>query len=169
MGFLTNKKFYLSGPIEFGSENWREPIIEKLKNDFSIDVYDPFSDPKQQWVDKIIEAKAKHDYQAIQDIAKKFVRKDLGMVDRSDGLIAYLPYKVPTTGTHHEIINSINSKKPTLLVCPQGKENVPVWYYGISKIQHMFGSWDELFVFLKEVNEGHHQDDDKWSFVYDLV
>lgn len=169
MGFLTSKKFYLSGPIEFGNENWRDPIIDRLKKDFSIDVYDPFSDPKQQWIDKISEAKKNHDYQAIQEIAKKFVRKDLGMVDRSDGLIAYLPYKIPTTGTHHEIINSINSKKPTLLVCPQGKENIPVWYYGISKIQHMFGSWDELFCFLKEVNEGQHQNDDKWSFVYDLV
>lgn len=169
MGFLTNKKFYLSGPIEFGCENWRDDIIKRLRENFSIDVYDPFSDPKQQWVEKIAEARKNKDYQAIQDIAKKFVRKDLGMVDRSDGLIAYLPYKVPTIGTHHEVINSINSKKPTLLVCPQGKENIPVWYYGISKTDHMFGSWDDLFVFLNEVNKGLHQSDDKWSFVYDLV
>ena len=169
MGFLTNKKFYLSGPIEFGSENWRDSVIKKLQLNFNIDVYDPFSDPKQQWIEKITEAKIKKDYDAIQEISKKFVRKDLGMVDRSDGLIAYLPYKVPTTGTHHEIINSINSKKPTLLVCPQGKENIPVWYYGILKTQHMFGCWEDLFLFLNEVNDGLHQNDDKWSFVYDLV
>ena len=169
MAFLNNKKFYLSGPIEFVRENWRDSVIKQLKDDFCVDVYDPFSDPKQQWVEKIAEAKFNKNYQAIQDIAKKFVRKDLGMVDRSDGLIAYLPYKIPTIGTHHEVINSINAKKPTLLVCPQGKENVPVWYYGICKIDHMFGSWDELFKFLHEVNQGLHQNDDKWSFVYDLV
>jgi hypothetical protein len=102
-------------------------------------------------------------------IAKAFVRKDLAMVDRADFTIAYLPSGVPTTGTHHEIINSNNAKKPTMLVCPQGKEFIPLWYYGFIPHEFMFGSWDGLWEYLCEVNKGKHVHNDRWAFTYGLV
>jgi nucleoside 2-deoxyribosyltransferase len=68
-----------------------------------------------------MQARDNKDYDTMAKIAKGFLRKDLSLVDRTDFLIANLPYKVPTTGTTHEIINSVNAKKPTMLVCEQGK------------------------------------------------
>ncbi len=102
-------------------------------------------------------------------IAKLFVRKDLSMVDRADLTIGYLPYRIATTGTHHELINSINAKKPTLLICPEGKEKVPAWYYGIVPHQVVFGDWNDLYAYLDEVEAGKHKDNNRWAFIYGLV
>src|SRR5581483_419345 len=109
MSFLKNAKVYLSGPIEFGDDkvNWRLDPKEVLAQEFQLNVFDPFDDPKQQWAPLLEEARSRNDYETMRQIAKNFIRKDLCLVDRSDFLIAYLPYKVPTTGTHHEIINSV--------------------------------------------------------------
>jgi nucleoside 2-deoxyribosyltransferase len=170
MPVLKNKRAYLSGPIEYDSEeNWRIEPTKILSEEFEIDLFDPFSDPKQQWVPILEAARKNKSYEQMANIAKAFVRKDLCLVDRSDFLIAYLPKRIPTTGTHHEIINGVNAKKPTLLVCPQGKEYVPLWYYGFVPHETMFGSWDELYIYLREIDEGKHKDDDRWAFVYGLV
>lgn len=91
------------------------------------------------------------------------------MVDRSDFLVAYVPYKVPTTGTIHEIVNSNNAKKPTLIICPEGKEFAPAWLWGILPPSYFFGSWIELFNYLTEVDNGNHKEDNRWHFCYGIV
>ena len=170
MNYLKNTKFYLSGPIEFAEgENWRDKIIENLKKLFKINVFDPFSDPKQQWVNQIKTYKQEKDYKKLAEIAKQFVRKDLSMVDRCDALIAYLPHKVPTVGTHHEIINANNMKKPVILVCPQGKENLPIWYYGCLNHETFFNNWDEVYDYLEAVNTGKLMEKNRWNVVYGIV
>lgn len=171
MGHLKNKRAYLSGAIEFGEKlhNWRIDPIEVMTSKFEINVFDPFSDPKQQWIDELNLARLNKDYLKIRKIAKNFVRKDLCMVDRSDFLVAYMPYKVPTTGTIHEIVNSNEAKKPTLIVCPQGKENAPIWLWGILPENYFFSSWEDLYAYLQEVTEGKHLGDDRWHFCCGLI
>lgn len=169
--YLKGKRCYLSGPIENDTEgvNWRDAPKAILTKEFKIDLFDPFADPKQVFADELYDARDTKDYDTIVRIAKGFVRKDLSMVDRADFVIAYLPYKVPTTGTHHEVINSNNAKKPTLLVCPQGKQYVPLWYYGFIPHAFMFGSWKDLYTYLREVNNYKHKDNNRWHFIYGLV
>lgn len=171
MNYLKNTKAYLSGPIEYDNDglNWRTKPKEMLTDAFGINLFDPFEDPKQQWVPAIQEAKEKLDYDAMETIARRFVRKDLAMVDRADFIIAYLPYRVPTTGTHHEIIMANDNKKPVLLVCPEGKQHIPLWYRGFIPHQVTFGSWEELYMYLHEVDEGVHKDNNRWAFVYGLL
>lgn len=168
---LCGKKCYLGGPIQHdtSNENWRSVPSRVLRDVYKIDLFDPFSDPKQQFVPLLQDAIKVKDYETMREIAKTFVRKDLCIVDRADFLISYLPYKVPTTGTHHEIIVSSNAKKPTLLVCPEGKEHIPAWYYGFIPIEHMFGGWSDLYTYLDEVNEGKWKADFRWSYVYGLI
>jgi len=171
MSFLSGKRCYLSGPIEqcTAKENWRVPVKKILTERFGIDVFDPFDDPKQQWVPSLNEARANCDYDEMAKISRNFVRKDLAMVDRADFICAQLPYRVATCGSHHEIINSVNAKKPTLLVCPEGKQFLPLWYYGFIPHEVMFGSWDDLFSYLQDVEDGKHKDNNRWAFVYGLV
>ena len=168
---LEGTKVYLSGPIEYGDSgiNWRDEPSRILKEEFKISVFDPFADPKQQWVPALKEARDNKNYAEMTRIAKSFVRKDLALVDRSDFLIAYLPKQIPTTGTHHEIINSVNAKKPTLLVCPQGKENIPLWYYGFIPHEAMFGGWEDLYNYLRDVNARKYLDNNRWAYVYGLI
>lgn len=166
---LRNARCYLSGPIENDRNdlNWRTEPSKVLRERFGIDLFDPFSDPKQQWVPALAEARTKGDYDTMVKIAKLFVRKDLCMVDRVDFTIAYLPYKVPTTGTTHEIINSNNAKKPTLLVTDSPNITyIPLWYFGFIPTEFMFAGWDDLFSYLEDVNAGKHKQNNRWSYIY---
>jgi nucleoside 2-deoxyribosyltransferase len=167
---LLGARCYLSGPIECDttSFNWREQPVQILTTEFGINVFDPHADPKQQWLPQLKEAKAKKDYEKMSTIAHAFVRKDLSIVDRSDFLISYLPAGVRTTGTVHEIINSVNSKKPTLLVS-EHKEDIPLWFYGFIPHEVMFSGWDELYSYLKDVNEGKHIHNRRWAFIYGII
>lgn len=163
---LKNKHFYLSGPIEFNQGDWREKPKSVLEKEFEINVFDPYVDPKQQWKDEIDKAKNGGDYEKIAKIAKSFFMKDMNMVQKCDALIAYLPYKVPTIGTHHEIIKNFEFNKPTLLICPEGVKFLPIWYFGFIPLEYMFGSWESLFYYLKEINSGEqHLDDIRWDFI----
>lgn len=166
-GYLEGKSCYLGGPIQYGQPGWRDYPKNILFKYFGINVFDPFTDPKQQWLPEIKKAQDEKDYEKIAKIAKAFVRKDLGTIDRQDFTISYLPYKVPTAGTVHEIVVADNLKKPALLVTNQNDISyIPIWYYGFIPIEFMFPNWEKLFKYLKEVNEGFHKDKDEWSFVY---
>jgi len=167
MGFLQNQRVYLSGPIQHDvTEDWRNLPRKVLVEEFGINLFDPFSDPKQQWVPILKDAQKNGDLETIVRISKSFVRKDLCMVDRADFVIAYLPYKVPTTGTTHEIINSNNAKKPTLLVTDSNVTQIPLWYFGFIPTEFMFAGWESLFSYLREVDEGKHRQNNRWSYIY---
>jgi nucleoside 2-deoxyribosyltransferase len=170
VGVLKNLRTYLSGAIEHAdpTEDWRTPVKTVLASRFGIKVFDPFDDPKQEKRARMAEYREQHRYDDLADIVHKFVRMDLSIVDRADLVIAYVPYKVPTTGTVHEIILANNAKKPTLLVCPQGKNRVADWYWGFIPHQFMFGSWDDLYAYLAEVDDGKHADNDRWYFSYNF-
>jgi hypothetical protein len=169
--YLKDKRCYLSGAIEYSQEdNWRNLPKQILKDRFNVNVFDPFEDPKQQWSPLLKKAKEDKNYDAIIKITHDFVRKDLSMVDHSHFLIAYLPHKVPTTGTVHEIINSNNAKKPTLLVTDSNDiTNIPLWYWGFISPEFMFPNWDALFKYLKEVDDGFHQTNRRWNLVHGLI
>ncbi len=171
MNFLKNSKCYLSGAIEHDNSdlNWRTDPVKHLTELFGIDIFDPFADPKQQWVPHLKKAREECNYEEMARIADSFVHKDLGTLDRSDFLIAYLPKNIPTVGTHHEIISANHLKRPTLLVCPEGKNHVPLWYYGFIPHEFMFGGWEELYDYLREVDDGKHKNNKRWRFVYKLV
>jgi hypothetical protein len=171
LNFLRNKRCYLSGPIQYAKDEfWRSEPIHVLQSRFGIDLFDPFSDEKQKWTENILKAKEFNDTETLTSIAKQFVRKDLAMVDRSDFLIAYLPKGIQTVGTVHEIVNSNQSKKPTLLVVDTPTiMDIPLWYFGFIKTKYMFAGWKNLYEYLEEVDSGKHKDDNKWHLVYDLI
>jgi nucleoside 2-deoxyribosyltransferase len=173
MSVLTGKQCYLAGPIENASDpnalNWRIEPRKILREKFGINLFDPTEDPKQQWAASLHKAREEKDYNKMVRIAKSFVQKDLATIDKSDFIIAYLPYRTPTTGTIHEIIHSDDVKKPVILICPQGKEFLPLWFYGFIDQNTMFGSWNDLYFYLEEVNNGKHISNRRWNLVYGLV
>jgi hypothetical protein len=91
------------------------------------------------------------------------------IVQKSDFVTAYVPHGVPTIGTVHEIIFADSIKLPVMLICPQGKKKVGKWYFGIVDHNMIFGSWADYYSYLREVNDGKHKDNFRWSFVYGLI
>jgi hypothetical protein len=199
MGKLKNSRCYLSGPIEqdLATNNWREEPTKILTERFSVDLFDPFTDSKQIKTADIKKARTERDMETLRRIGQGFVRKDLAEVDRADFIIARMafedvfyvsdvlrllehPYdssieiqphrrQIPTTGTIHEIINSDLYHKPTLIVCEEGKEFLPVWLIGFVPLRYLFSSWQECYNYLEEVDNGVHTQDDRWSYTYGLV
>jgi hypothetical protein len=168
MNYLKNKRVYVGGPIEHDDprNDWRPEVKNTLVREFGLKVFDPAADPKQKLRERIASHKEKGEWDALAELVREFVNCDLGVVDRADFIVQHLPYRVPTTGTHHEIIFSNESKKPTLLVCPQGKKCIPDWYFGFINHEHMFGPWDDLFEYLRAVDKGEKIGDKRWFFVY---
>jgi nucleoside 2-deoxyribosyltransferase len=170
MNYLKGKSVYISSPIECrGSDDWRNPLKKVLTEQFELDVFDPFCDPKQNREYEIVRARQDKDYEKIRAIAKDFVRKDLAKVDRADMLLAYVPYKVPTVGTCHEIINANNSKKPVFLVTDGDKSKISFWYYGFIHYNFMFSNWQELYNMLEEINSGSQKHNNRFAYVYGLI
>ena len=170
MGYLAGSRGYLGGPIENDQQpDWRIGPKKVLREEFGVNVVDPNEDEKQQWATSLQKARDECDYEEMKRIATQFVQKDLTLVSKMDLVVSYLPYKVATTGTHHEIINSSNNKTPTLLVCPQGKQFIPLWYYGFIPHECMFGSWDDLYEYLREVDAGLHAHNRRWHYLYKLI
>lgn len=166
-GILEGRRVYLAGPIEYAvGDDWRPDVKRRLKDEFGLKVFDPYADEKQNMVGEIARCRAAGDLEGVRAVAKRFVRADLSIVDHADFLIVHLPQGVATTGTHHEIIKANEEKKPVLLVCPQGKEFLPVWYIGFMPLRMMFGSFESVYEYLSAVDGGLHQDDDRWWFIY---
>ena len=172
MGYLKGIRSYLAGPIEYDPDhnggNWRvEP--SRIIKEMGVDLFDPSNDDKQKMVGGLHQALEIENYEEAVKIAKDFVQKDLTIVSHANFIVAFVPQGVPTIGTVHEIIFSDRDKKPTLLVCPQGKKKTGKWYFGIIPHKYIFGSWTELYAYLKEVDEGKHKDDRKWAYTYGLI
>lgn len=166
MGCLEGRLCYISSPIELsGPSDWREDLHKQLYDRFIIDVFDPVYDPKQNFVGELRRLRELKDYNGIAEIARRFVKKDLGVIERSDFVIAVLPYRVPTCGTHAEICLANQLKKPILLVCPDAdKAYLPLWYFGYMNLEMMFGSFDEVYDYLKKV-DNEEIDYERWHFV----
>lgn len=167
MEVLTNKRVYLSSPIEFcKDDSWRHDVKKVLTETFKLKVFDPHSDSKQHLAVDAKSYRENRDYDKLHTIAKHFVKKDLAIVDRADIVIGHLPSMTCTTGCVHEIINSSNAKKLTLLVEGTDKSKLPIWYHGFIKHQFMFGKWEELYQFLEDVNKNKYIENDKLFFLY---
>lgn len=170
MGILKGKKIYLAGPMEFDEkEDWRSPVIYKLMTEFQLDIYDPSKDEKQILLEQVQEAREKSDCDKLEEIAKTFTKKDFGTIDRSDLVVAYHPRGIATTGTPCEVKHSLDLKKPTFVICPNGKVWASLWYFGLMKHQYIFGSWEDFYSYLREVCEGKHNGNHRWKFVLGLV
>lgn len=167
---LSKTKAYLSGPIQYDDgPNWRPTVIKHLSEEFGIDVFDPFSDEKQMHSTKLKEALSLENYDEVELIATRFVKKDLAVIDRCDFLIAYNPHGVQTTGTPCEVHHAVQLKKPVMIVCPQGKSSASLWYFGYIRHEYIFGGWEDCYNYLREVDDCKHTHNHRWWYVYHMV
>lgn len=154
---LKDKRVYFSSPMENANSipDWkaqRENVKKHLKKIYELKVFDPYDDPKQAQIKDL--DRDGTDYDAAARILKSYVKIDLNCVDRSDIVIAYVNRSIPTAGTHHEIINANLGKKLVLLVSGTKKFDIPLWYFGFIDHRYMFGTWDEMYDFLDQVDNG---------------
>lgn len=179
---LKGTSCYLCGAMDRvpdGGVAWRKHLTPKLK-EIGIGVFDPCDKPSSfgsEDVDtrKVINnLKRVGDYDSVTRIMKPICAIDMRMVDIAHFLIMNLDVDKHLCGSYHEAFVAVGQKKPVIIRCEQGKENLPNWMFGVVPHSMVFSTWSEILEYLHHVNE----DDDvehlnRWRFfdfskVYDL-
>lgn len=170
---LKGQTAYLSGAIDrcpnLGVE-WRDWLQEILINQYGVIPFNPMNKPvliageherreeRRSW-------KENGDYDKLQEFVKEIRHVDLRMCDKSDFGIFYLNMNIHSCGTYEELSWMNRSKKPCLIVCEQGKREVPDWLYGTLPIEHIMDNWNELLKYLDHINNDEFIDDlGRWIF-----
>lgn len=172
---LKGMRCYLAGPIDHADDDgkgWRtktQKWLEK-KNAF---VFNPCAKPisyqKYKEIDeektKMMALKSSGRFFELTKRMKEIVHVDLRMVDVSDVVIVYLNPEVGMFGTIHELITSLQQRKPTLVVIEGGKTKAPNWLFGLMDYNFMFDSFKDLYEFLTHIDEEFIQADlSRWVF-----
>ena len=172
---LNNMRCYLAGPIDYAVDDgigWRDEITEFLEP-MGVYVFNPCKKPVvdaiykevEEEKTKMVELKKSHRYLELSQRMKEIVHFDLRMVDVSDFVIVYVNTEIPTFGTIHELIISLNQRKPTLVVLEGGKANCPNWLFGIMDFNFIFEDFEELKQYLVQINQGNiTADRSRWVF-----
>jgi len=175
MNRLKGMRIYLAGPIDHAKDDgvgWRNNLKKYLKKR-GVHPLDPCDKPISyasygeigSEKEKMMELKKMGRWFELSEQMKAIAHVDLRMTDVSDCVIVYLNTQVPMFGTIHELINSLQQRKPTLVVVEGGKENAPNWLFGIMDYNFMFDSFAELESFLTLVDEAAFSPDlTRWVF-----
>lgn len=172
--YLKGLRCYNGYPIEFMiNSNIRVPYNKNKLHEYLRSKGVQVIDPKKIKFEGISEIQNReelfknHEWEEIRRQMKIIVRKDLRCVDISDFTIFYMPRDIRTTGLVHEMIESDRQKKPTLILCPEGRQYVPAWLFGIIPWEWMFESLDSLIENLDDIdNNGLHRHGGRWQFIF---
>ena len=161
---LNGLRCYLAGPIDAAEDDgvgWRKDLTKFLRP-LGITVFDPCKKPLayaqykevEEEKRKMMHLKETGRYFELTQRMKDIVHVDLRMVVVSDFLIIYLDMDVRMFGTIHELLNSLAQRKPTLVVIEGGRAQAPNWLFGIMDYNFMFDSFEDLQIFLEQINDG---------------
>ena len=172
---LKGLRVYLAGPIDHADDDgigWRD-MMKPFLTEKGMLPLDPCDKPINyasygevgEEKNKMMELKKMGRFFELSEQMKSICHVDLRMTDVADCVIVYINPEVPMCGTIHELINSLQQRKPTLVVVEGGKKNAPNWLFGIMDFNFMFDSFDELKDFMCLVDEAAFTPDlTRWVF-----
>ena len=162
MGKLRGMRFYGAGPMDRapdGGKNWREWITPKL-HELGITFINPCNKPINIGSETIEDRQYRQElleqlrYDEFSREMKTLRVVDLRCVDISDALIVYFDTEQFMCGTMEEIFLANRQKKPILLYCPRGINQIYHWMWGVLPSQMFFEKWDDLFSYLNDIDSG---------------
>ena len=170
---LWGMRCYLIGAMDQASDGgvqWREIMAEFLSN-LGVVPLNPCDKPIQLGFEDIESRKLRQsmkdrgDYDLICQRVRELRTVDLRMVDMSDFIIFNLDIDIPTCGSWEEMGWANRLKKPVLIRCKQGKNQIPDWTFGMIPHQHIFGNWEALKSYLVDIHSAPEVDTMKrWMF-----
>lgn len=172
---LKGLRVYLAGPIDHAQDDgvgWRDMMKPFLRNKGMLTL-DPCDKPINyasygevgEEKTKMMELKKLGRFYELSEQMKAICHVDLRMTDVADCVIVYINPDIPMCGTIHELVNSLQQRKPTLVVVEGGKKNAPNWLFGIMDFNFMFDSFDDLKDFMGLVDEAAFSPDlTRWVF-----
>ena len=183
MGKLKHTVCYLCGAMDRvadGGVTWRKAITPQL-NRLGVGVLDPCDKPTEfakeddGFRERIESLKKAGNFSEVKKEMREIAAVDLRMIDIAHFVVMHMDVSAHLCGSYHEAFMAIQQKKPLLIVCEQGVNNMPSWMFGVMPVEHMFSSWEELMEYLENVDSGddieHHK---RWRFfdfgkIYDFL
>ncbi len=159
---LYGSRVYLAGPMDRvsdGGVGWRQDITPFLQS-MGIIVLDPCDKPTGLAVEtgnyreirqKLLQEK---NFDEITKQVKEIRSIDLRMVDLADFVIVYWNVDIHMCGTLEEVFLANREKKPILIMCEQGKAEMPHWMFGTLPHKHFFDTWEDLQTHVCNVHAG---------------
>ncbi len=170
---LAGTRAYLCGGmdrVKDGGVTWRRNITPKLE-ELGVVIFDPtnkpFYDNKGDESDRHVRNRWLYagEYEKMHDFMADVRGGDLRMVNHCDFVIIYIDTTTHLCGSYEEIAIANHEKKPILVVCKQLKAGAPWWLFGQLPHQHIFGSFVEMFEYLKGIDSGQIKDEtSRWYF-----
>lgn len=173
---LWRTRTYLIGNMQYISgdegESWRDNISKTL-HEMGVIVFNPYHKPFIKDVQegpnvrkRLDAALKKGDYNYLNKKMRQIRIFDLNLVDRSDFLIAYINPTVASWGSAEEIVTAVRMKKPIFLVVKGGKQNCPLWIFGMFPHKYIYDSIEDIAKMLKRINAGRKKlDNVRWKLL----
>lgn len=170
---LLGFRCYIAGAIDKCKNSgkvWRQQITPLL-NQMGVIVLNPLDKPFSVGLEtddnrfRRDNLKKAGEYNKFSRIMRKIRHIDLRMVDMADFIIVYLDLEIFACGTMEELFWANRQKKPIIVLCPQGKADVPDWLFGTLPHQVFFTSVDEVMKYLDDIDKGlNKQTFGRWLF-----
>ena len=172
---------YLSGPMDFAADQgagWRDDITPFLQQK-DVFVFNPLkhvfagtSDTDTVKRKRMDEYKSDGNWDAYREEMKDINHWDLRALDLSSFVIVNYDVNTFMCGTHEEVFVANRQQKPVLLVLTEPKEKLPSWMLGRFPSEHMFDSWDELRLYIDDIDRNpdlvlSKADERRWLFYED--
>jgi len=176
IGRLKHTLVYLGGSIDFAPDlgiGWREKITPWLENR-NIKVINPcnkwFMEEKfkegQDFVNYRNNLKESGDFDELSKIMKEIRHIDLRLVDYASWLLVYIDMSIPHFGTIEEFTWANRCKKPSIIICKQGKKSLSDWAFGCIPHTNIFNNFNEAKEYIRHIDEDNNIDDlGRWVFM----
>ena len=174
MNKLKGMRTYLCGSIDRapdGGVEWRDWITPKLQ-EFNLGVMNPCKKPidiggedleDRDYRKKLLKEKK---YDELSKYMRTIRVVDLRMSDVSDFAIVNFDTDARMMGTIEEMTVLNSQKKPILLYCPRGIDQIYAWVWGMIPYQMYFEQWDDLFSYLKDIDDGTNTEYlNRWTWI----
>lgn len=170
---LYQSRAYLAGPIDRIPDRgiqWRLDMSAFLRSR-EIGVIDPCDKPiigaiaeGDDFVKQRHSIKSARQYQTLHNIMREIVATDLRSIDIADFVILHVDTAVHMCGSYNEQTHAALQRKPVLVHCETGLEDIPDWLYGICDYHEFFQTWKELQDYIDYVALSEDSISKKWKF-----
>lgn len=168
-GILWKTKVYLGGNLENCSDvhDWRKQVSKELSKMgiISLDPTEPLFLNQVHETDadreRLKVQREEEKFDELYDYMRQIVRKDARCIDLVDWTIFCLEVEKPTFGTIHEMVLSLQQRKPILLLL-KNRKKMPLWFSGLIPKKYLFETIEELIEYVKGINEQKIKINDKF-------
>ena len=172
MGRLFHNLCYLIGPMDDPKADrgyqWRAELSPWLQS-HGIGVLNPFDLIENGDDDYAYRTALREEgrYDELEPIMQNIVSMDLHFVDISNFCIMQVRPDTHMCGSYNEQTYAALEKKPVIIFCPEGKNKIPLWLYGMGmRHQMFFSSVEEVKDYVNYINYDEAPDTlGRWRFI----